>query len=87
MPSTPETLLPSYQTTPRTPRTLPVRPAPPFTLAACVLCAPGCGVCGWQQVSGQGRTEDVFNGAEARQQSVGRVDGAAAATFSHCRAL
>ena len=34
VPLTAETLLPSYQTTPRTPRTLPVRPAPPLTLAA-----------------------------------------------------
>ena len=32
-------------------------------------------------------TEDVFNGAEARQQSVGRVCGATAATFNHVRAL
>ena len=34
-----------------------------------------------------GPAEDVFNGAEARQQSMGRVGGASMATFSHARAL
>ena len=68
-PLTPETLLPSYQTTTRTPRTLPVRPAPPLTLAAHISYAQAVVVedgGGWRRSTAQGPLQPSWGRAPSR---------------------
>ena len=75
-PLTPETLLPSYQTTPRTLHTLPVRPAPPLTLAAHISRAQAV----VSRMAADGllaRPKDLLNLHGAGAQGVGRGGGQA----------
>ena len=80
MPSKAETLLPSYQTTPRTPRTLPARPAPPLTRNARLLRAQA----GGRQLvvdAQAARPRDFFFRREAGPQAVGRAGGRAGRVY------
>ena len=72
VPSNAETLLPSYQTTPCTPRSPPVRPAPPLTHTARLPRAQAVGR--WLVVDGQpARPRDLFILCGAGGQVVGRA--------------
>ena len=80
MPSKAETLLLSYQTIPRTPRTLPAHPAPPQTRTARLLRAQAMG----QQlvVDGQAvRPKDLFFRRGAGPQAVAGAAGAAGRVY------
>ena len=82
-PSKADTLLLSYQTTPRTQRTLPARPAPPLTRIARLLRPQAGGR--WLVVHGRAaRPEDIFFLCEAGAEAVAGIGGAAGRVFS-CR--
>ena len=86
MPSKAETLLPSYQTTPRTQRALPIRPAPPLPLTARLPCAQA--VARWLLVDAQAaRPRDTFNLREAGAQAVGRGGGRDGRVFNGVQGL
>ena len=80
VPSKAETLLPSYQTTPRTPRSPPVRPAPPLTRTARLPREQAVGQ--WVVVDGQAaRPKDLYILRGAGAQFVGRAGGEDGAVF------
>ena len=86
VPSKAETLLPSYQTTPCTPRSPPVRPAPPLTRTARLPREQAVGR--WLVVDGQAaRPKDIFILCGAGGQFVGRAGGEEGAVCSRRGAL